>query len=83
MMSPNTDIIIAKVKRYILIASVRLLSMTSTSRENRFVMRPRGVVSKKDIGALRARVIAVFSILLLAVVPMMVSERAKKNSKSA
>jgi type II secretory pathway pseudopilin PulG len=40
-------------------------------------------VSKKDIGALRARVIAVFSILLLAVVPIMVSARAKRNSRSA
>jgi hypothetical protein len=83
MISPKTDMIIAKVMRYILIASVRLLSMTSTSRENRFVMRPRGVVSKKDIGALRARVIAVFSILLLAVVPIMVSARAKRKSRSA
>lgn len=83
MISPNTDVIIAKVNRYILIASVRLLSMTSTSREKRFVMRPRGVVSKKDIGALSARVIARFSIFLLAVVPIIVRERAKKKSRKA
>jgi hypothetical protein len=83
MISPKTDIIMAKVNKYIRIASVRLLSMTSTSRENRFVIRPRGVVSKNAIGALSARVIAVFNILLLAVVPIIVSESAKKKSRRA
>lgn len=47
------------------------------------MMRPSGVVSKKDIGARSVRVIARFSITLLAVVPNTVSDTAKLNIKSA
>ena len=79
MIKPKTDKIIAKVSIYILIASVKLLSMTSTSRENRFVIRPSGVVSKKDMGARKVRVMARLSIFLLALVPMIVSDNAKEN----
>lgn len=75
--------IIPIVKKYMRIASVRKLSIVSTSLENRFVMRPRGVVSKKDIGARSVRVIARFSITLLDVVPNTVSETAKLNIRSA
>lgn len=83
MISAKTDVIIASVKKYILMASVRLLSITSTSREKRFVIRPSGVVSKKDIGARSARVIALLSILLLAVVPIIVREIENKNMRRA
>ena len=83
MIKAKTDVIIAKVRRYILKASDRLLSITSTSREKRLVIRPRGVVSKKDMGALSARVIARFNITLLAVVPVIVRPKAKKNSSRA
>jgi len=81
MMSAKTDVIIASVKKYILMASVKVLSITSTSLENRFVIRPNGVVSKKDIGALRARDIARLSMLLLADVPITVRETEKANSR--
>lgn len=50
--------IIANVKKYIRIASVSVLSMTSISLENLFVILPRGVVSKKDMGARNTRFIA-------------------------
>ena len=79
----NTEVIIAKVKKYILIASVRLLSMVSTSREKRFVIRPRGVVSKNDIGARSTRVIARLSMTLLALVPKIVNESEKANVRKA
>lgn len=54
------------------IASINSLSMTWISFENRFVMRPSGVVSKKAIGARSTRVIAFCSIVLLAFVPQVV-----------
>ena len=79
----KTEVIMAKVKKYILTASVRLLSMVSTSRENRLVIRPSGVVSKKDMGARSTRVIARLSITLLAVVPNIVRESEKANIKNA
>ena len=79
MIKPKTERIIAMVNRYILMASDKLLSMTSTSRENRFVMRPKGVVSKKDIGARSARVIALFNMVLLALVPMNVRKTENRN----
>jgi len=83
MISANTDKIIARVRKYILIASVKLLSITSTSREKRFVILPSGVVSKKDIGARSVRVMARLSIFLLALVPKMVSEMEKAKIKIA
>lgn len=55
----------------------------STSLENRLVIRPKGVVSKKDIGALSTRLMARFIITLLAVVPNTVREMAKKNISKA
>jgi hypothetical protein len=75
--------VLATVKRYIRIASVRLLSIMSVSFENRFVIRPRGVVSKNDIGARRVRFIARLSITLLEVVPAIVSVTEYKNMRSA
>ena len=83
MIKEKTAKICAMVKKYILMASVKLLSMTSTSREKRLVIRPRGVVSKNDIGARSARVIARLSILLLAVVPNIVKEIEKANMSVA
>jgi hypothetical protein len=71
------------VKKYMRIASVRKLSMVSTSLENRFVMRPSGVVSKKAIGARSVLVIARFSITLLDVVPNTVRDTEKPNIRSA
>lgn len=41
--------IVDRVIRYILIASVRKLSIVSTSLENRLIILPKGVVSKKDL----------------------------------
>jgi hypothetical protein len=79
----KTEVIMARVKKYILMASVKLLSITSTSREKRFVMRPRGVVSKKDIGARRTRVTACRSMVLLAFVPNTESITEKANMRSA
>jgi hypothetical protein len=75
--------VLDKVRKYIRIASVRLLSMISMSFENRFVMRPNGVVSKNDIGARRVRLTARLSITLLAVVPAIVSVMEYKNWSSA
>jgi len=72
-----------KVKKYILIASVKLLSITSTSFENRLTIRPRGVVSKKDIGARRVLFIAFDIIRLLASVPQTVSVNAKTKDSNA
>jgi hypothetical protein len=66
-------------RRYIRNASVKLLSMISASFENRFVMRPSGVVSKNDIGARKVRLIADWSITLLAFVPAIV--RVMENQK--
>ena len=63
--------------------TVRLLSIMSTSFEKRLVMRPKGVVSKKDIGARSTRVMARFIITLLAVVPNIVRKMAKKNMRRA
>jgi hypothetical protein len=60
-----------------------LLSMTSTSREKRLVILPRGVVSKKDIGARSARVIARCSIDLLDAVPNIVREKANRKRNKA
>ena len=79
----KTALIMAKVKKYIRIASVKLLSIVSTSREKRFVIRPRGVVSKKDMGARSTRVMAWLSMNLLEVVPKIVRESEKKNIRSA
>lgn len=53
------------------------------SLENRFVIRPRGVVSKKDIGARRTRNMARFNITLLARVPKIEMETANKNMNMA
>lgn len=75
----KTEIIIPNVKKYIRIASVKLLSIVSTSLEKRFVMRPRGVVSKKLIGALNALVIARFNITLLDTVPNIVRDNENRN----
>lgn len=50
-MDISIDIVVAAER----IDSVRLLSITSISLEKRFIIRPRGVVSKKDIGARRMR----------------------------
>lgn len=83
MIKLKIEMIIARVRVYILKASVRLLSITSTSREKRFVIRPRGVVSKKEIGARRARVIARVNIVLLAFVPNTVRQNANKNTNMA
>jgi hypothetical protein len=77
------DVIIAIVRRYMRIASVRKLSMVSTSLEKRLVIRPNGVVSKNDIGALSTRVMALFSITLLDFVPRIVSEMEKQNMRIA
>jgi len=82
-MSANTALTMASVKKYMRIASVRLLSITSTSREKRFVMRPRGVVSKKDIGARRTRVTASRSMTLEELVPNMDSRTEKRNMRIA
>ena len=81
MIRTNTDTIIVRVMKYILIASVRLLSMESTSLEKRFVMRPKGVVSKKDIGARRTLRIARCSIVLLALVQLVEKQVDKENMK--
>lgn len=70
---------LAKVKKYIRIASVRLLSMTSTSFEKRLTMRPMGVVSKNDIGALSVFPIAFCISTLLLLVPAIVRVNAKPN----
>ena len=40
-----------KVANQILVDDGIVISTTSMSLENRFIIRPRGVVSKKDIGA--------------------------------
>ena len=79
----NTEVIIAKVKKYILIASVRLLSIISTSLANLLVIRPSGVVSKKLIGALSTRVIARFNMILLARVPSTVRVTENANISNA
>ena len=52
--------------------SERLLSIVSTSLENRFVILPRGVVSKKDIGARSTRATAACNIAREAAVPDLV-----------
>ena len=83
MIKANTDVIIANVKRYMRMASDKLLSITSTSREKRLVIRPSGVVSKKDMGARSARVIARLSIVLLALVPITVRATENRNMKMA
>lgn len=83
MISANVAAIIPIVKKYMRIASVRKLSIVSTSLENLFVIRPSGVVSKNDIGARSVRVIALLSITLLAVVPNTVRDTAKANIRSA
>lgn len=83
MIRIKTEQIMARVRKYMRIASVKLLSIVSTSLEKRFVIRPRGVVSKKDIGALSTRVMALFSMTLLAVVPMIVKDKEKPNISKA
>lgn len=57
--------------------------MISTSLENRLVIRPRGVVSKKLIGARKTRVMALFSITLLDRVPRTDRTTEKANIKNA
>ncbi len=67
------------------IDSVRLLSIMSISLDKRFIMRPRGVVSKNEIGARRTRCIARRSMRLLASVPKIVrvSEKMKRSNACA
>jgi hypothetical protein len=52
------EMIMARVKKYMRIESVIVLSRTSISLLKRFVIRPRGVVSKNDIGARSTLVMA-------------------------
>lgn len=77
------EMIMARVMKYILIESVIVLSSTSISLLKRFVMRPRGVVSKNDMGARSTRVIARWSIVLPASVPKTATDQENKNMKSA
>lgn len=83
MMSAKTERIEATEKKYMRMASESELSMTSTSRENRLVMRPRGVVSKKDMGARKTRVMACLSMCLDALVPTIVKITMKMNISRA
>ena len=83
MIRMKTDMIIDIVMKYIRIESVRLLSITSMSLENRLVMRPSGVVSKNDIGARRTRLIARWSMTLPAWVPYTERESEKTNRSKA
>lgn len=53
--------------------------MTSTSFENRLTIRPMGVVSKNDIGALNALPIAFCISTLLLLVPAIVRVKANPN----
>jgi hypothetical protein len=69
MIRMNTETIIAMVSENMRVASVRTLSMVSTSFPKRLMIRPNGVVSKKDIGARRTRSYARCSMVLLALVP--------------
>ena len=75
--------IMARVMKYILIESVMVLSRTSISLLKRFVMRPRGVVSKNDMGARRTRVMARCNIVLPASVPKTATDQENRNMKSA
>ena len=83
MIRMKTDITIASVKKYIRIASVRLLSKVSTSFANLFVILPRGVVSKKDIGARNTLFIACCKRVLLDLVPRIERDTEKANIKNA
>lgn len=83
MINIKIAVTIPNVSMYIRIASVRLLSIVSTSLEKRLVMRPSGVVSKNDIGALSVRVMALLSITLLDFVPRIVNETENPNIKRA
>lgn len=83
MMSANTDRMLATEKKYMRIASESELSITSTSREKRLVIRPSGVVSKKDMGARKTRVTAFFNMCLDALVPTMVMVTMKINISKA
>jgi len=83
MIKMKTDTTMASVKKYIRIASVKLLSIVSTSFANRFVILPRGVVSKKDIGARRTLLMACCKRTLLALVPRIDRLTEKANIKSA
>ena len=82
-MRMKIDVIIPIVKRYMRMLSVRVLSMVSTSREKRFVMRPRGVVSKNDIGARKVRMMAALSITLEDFVPRRVMDMEKEKTRRA
>lgn len=53
--------------------------MTSTSFENRLTIRPIGVVSKNDIGALNVFPIAFCMSTLLLLVPAIVKVKANPN----
>jgi hypothetical protein len=77
------EMIMARVKKYMRIESVIVLSRTSISLLNRFVMRPSGVVSKKDIGARSTLVMARWSMVLPALVPNTATAHENINMKSA
>lgn len=49
MINMKMDTTCAKVRKYIRMASVRKLSITSTSLEKRLIILPRGVVSKNHL----------------------------------
>ena len=83
MMRTKTPEIMANVIKYIRMASVRLLSMVSMSLAKRLVIRPRGVVSKNDIGARITLRIESRSMCLLAWVPKMEREIEYKNIRMA
>lgn len=83
MMRAKTLIIMAAVRRNMRIESVSWLSMTSISLEKRLVMRPRGVVSKKDMGARRTLCMAWCSMTLEASVPPKDRTTENKNMSKA
>src|SRR3569833_4547003 len=83
MMRMKTPMMLPMLMKYMRMAALRVLSMTSTSRLKRLVMRPSGVVAKKDMGARSTRLMACRSIVLDAVVPKMDSDTMKENMRSA
>jgi hypothetical protein len=81
MIRPNTPSSVLRTIKYCRNASVKLLSIVSTSLVKRCMMRPSGVVSKKDMGARRICHMASLDMVRLAAVPTLVETREKAKRR--
>lgn len=82
MIRPKTPRSVLRTIRYCRNASVRLLSIVSTSLVKRWRIRPKGVVSKNAMGARRICHMALLDIVRLAAVPTLVATKEKENRRS-